>query len=165
MQSEKRRFDLHELPTAYFCDNIKSNGLRNELIKNQVRISECEQGNLENYFFSDENISLINKQLIINVFKKTDNKFKIAPQSKQSLLIVMRYVFLEHAKHLPYNVVGQIRELNCRVVNEILPLIVTEANQRVNYLKEISEPRNLVPLPVNVHKNNKNLPSTMNTLI
>lgn len=163
MQTDKRRFDLHELPTAYFCDNIRSNSLRNELIKNQVRISECEQGELETNFFSDENISLINKQLIMSVYKKSNGQFKIAPQSKQSLIIVMRYVFLEYARHLPYDIVGQIKELNCKVVSEILPSVITEANQRIGYLEEITKPRNLVPLPVNVHHNNKNLPSVFNT--
>ncbi len=164
MASNKPRFGIQDLPTAYFCDNIKSNSLRTELIKNQVRISECEQGDLENVFFSDENISLINKQLILSVFKKTNGRIKISEQSKENLIIVMRYVFLEHSRHLPYDIAGQIKELNCRVVGEVLPNIITNANQRIDYLDEINNPRKLLPLPVNVNKSNRNLQSVSNII-
>jgi hypothetical protein len=156
----KSKFEINELPTAYFCDNIKSNNLRNELIKNQVRISECHQSNLENIFFSDENISIINKTLILAVFKKTEGQFKIAPQSKQSLIIVMRYLFYEYALHLPYNIKEQINNLNNLVVNDVLSNIITNITQYVNYINEISKPRELLPLPVNVNKS-KNLPSVI----
>ncbi len=164
MASNKPRFGMQDLPTAYFCDNAKANALRNELIKNQVRVSECEQGDLENTFFSDENISLINKQLILSVFKKSNGQIKISDQSKESLIIVMRYVFLEYARHLPYDVAGQIRELNCQVVGEILPKIITEATQRIAYLEEINGPRKVVPLPINVNKNNRSLQSVSSVL-
>ena len=164
MASNKPRFDIQDLPTAYFCDNIKSNSLRNELIKNQVRVSECEQGDLETTFFSDENISLINKQLILSVFKKTKGQIKINDQSKASLIIVMRYIFLEYARHLPYDVAGQIRELNCQVVGEVLPKIITEATQRIAYLEEINGPRKVLPLPINVNKNNRSLQSVTSIL-
>jgi uncharacterized protein YukJ len=148
----KPKFNFEELPVAYFSDNVKSNALRNELIKNQVRISECEQGNLENTFFSDENMDLINKQLVISIFNRTKGQIRIADQSKQQLVIVMRYVFLEHARHLPYDIKGQIRELNCRVVGEILPNIITNVNQRIDYLNEINNPRQILPNPINVNK-------------
>lgn len=160
MNSKKVIYNISELPSAYFCDNKKANNLRNQLIKNQVRINECEQGDLETTFFSDENIDLINKQLILSVYKKSNGSYKISPQSKESLTIVMRYVFLEHARHLPYNISGQIKELNCRVVGEIFPNLITNITQRIDYLNEIENPINLVPLPTNVNKNNRNLPST-----
>ena len=130
------------------------------MIKNQVRISECEQGDLEDTFFSDENISLINKHLIMLIFKKTKGQIKISEQSKESLIIVMRYIFLEYARHLPYDIASQVRELNCRIVSEVVPKIITEATQRITYLDELNKPRQLIPLPTNVHKNNRNLQST-----
>jgi hypothetical protein len=81
-----RKFNMHEMPTAFFWDNTTSNELRNELIKNHVRISECEQGDLETYFFSNDNIELINKQLIITVFKKTNGEFRISSQKNEDLI-------------------------------------------------------------------------------
>jgi hypothetical protein len=156
-------FSLVSMPTAFFCDNPKANAARNEMIKNQVRVSECEQGELENTFFSDENISLINKQLIMSVYKKTNGYLKISEQSKENLIIVMRYIYLEYARHLPYDISGQIRELNCQVVGEILPKVITEAMQRIAYLDEINSSRKIIPLPINVHKGNRNIQSVTTT--
>ena len=158
-----RKFNMQEMPTAFFWNNTTSNELRNELIKNQVRISECEQGDLETTFFSDENIDLINKQLIINVFKKTNGEFKISTQKKEDLIIVMRYTFIEYAKHLPYDIANQIRELNCIVVGQIIPNIITQITQRKEYLRVISEPREILPLPMSESTSNRLLPSVTTT--
>ena len=77
----------------------------------------------------------------------------------------MRYVFLEFAKHLPYDIMGQIKDLNCMVVSEILPNIITNVNQRIDYLKEIENPRKILELPKNVSsKNNRTLASTSSIL-
>ena len=156
--SNSKKFDFQDMPVAYFNDNIKANNLRSELIKNVVLISDCEQSKLEDNFFSDENIELINKQLILTIYNKSNKKYKICSQKKESLIIVMRYVFLEYARHLPYDTVRQIQELNCRVVGEILPSVMTNIEQTIDYLDEISNPRKLLPLPINVHHNSKNLP-------
>jgi adenylyl- and sulfurtransferase ThiI len=155
---KKNIFSMEELPIAYFCDNKNSDDLRNQLIKNQVKISECNQTDLENYFFSDENIDNINKQLVLKVYNHTKGLIKISKQSKDSLIIVMRYVFLEYAKHLPYNIKNQILELNCIVVGEVLPNVLTNANQKIDYLNEINNPRKLLPLPISTKKVNT-LPS------
>jgi hypothetical protein len=157
--ANKRKLSLVDIPNALFCDNPKANLARNEMIKNQVRISECEQGELENVFFSDENIDLINKLLIMETFKKTNGQIKIIEQSKESLIIVMRYIFLEYARHLPYEIAKQVRELNCHVIGEILPKIITESTQRIAYLEEINNPRKILSLPINVNKNNRNIQS------
>jgi hypothetical protein len=156
MSFKNTKFNLQEMPVAFFADNAKANELRNQLIKNQVRISECEQGMLEDVFFSEDNIDLINKQLIMSVYNKTGGEIRISPQSSQSLIIVMRYVFLEYARHLPYDIAGQIRELNCQVVGEIMPKIITESTQRIAYLKEINGPRSLPPLPTFASKGKRN---------
>ena len=158
-----RKFNMQEMPTAFFWNNTTSNKLRNELIKNQVRISECEQGDLETYFFSDENIDLINKQLIMNVFKKTNGEFKISTQKHEDLIIVMRYTFIEYAKHLPFDIANQIRELNCIVIGQILPNIITQITQRKEYLRVISEPREILPLPMSESTSNRLLPSVTTT--
>ena len=159
-----KKFDFHQLPIAYFNDNTNSNELRNQLIKNQVKISECGQGKLEDIFFSDENIDVINKHLILSVYKKSNGQFKISKQSTEKILIVMRYIFIEYAKHLPYNIDKQIAELNCRVVGDILPQIFTNVRQKIDYLRDIDCPRPQIPLPINTKAENKELPSISTVL-
>lgn len=165
INSNKPIFDFVEMPNAYLCDNPRTNKARQQMIKNQIRIASDYQGNLEQVFFSDENMDLINKQLILSVWTKTNKTIKIGPQSKENLLIVMRYIFIEFARHLPYDIAGQIRELNCMVVNEILPLVITNADQRIGYLRDIERFQDPVPLPINVKNLNKSLPSTANIIL
>lgn len=159
-------FDYHQLPKAYLCDNNKSNSLRSEFIKNQTKIIECDITELPNTFFSDDNITTINTKLISAVFKNTNGVYKIRPQSSEQLLIVMRYVFLEYARHLPYDIKGQINELNCRVISEILPNVITNAEQHIGYLRDIEKIREPLPLPISTKytANSKTLPSITKVL-
>jgi hypothetical protein len=43
----------------------------------------------------------------------------------------MRYVFIEYSRNLPYDISGQIKDLNCRVVSEILPNVISNADQKI----------------------------------
>ncbi len=144
-------------PALYFSDSVK-NMNNNELIKNELKLSACNIGDLEKYFFSKENIKLINKQLILTVYKKTNNNFLISEQKEDDLVIVMRYIFIEYSRNLLYNISGQIKELNCRVISDILPQIITNVEQHIGYLKDISTQPIGPPLPINTKNVNKTLP-------
>lgn len=157
-------FNFQEMPVAYFSDNKKGQALRNQLIKNTLKTSECEINQLEKTFFSKENIDLINKQIIMTVYNKTNNKYLVCPQDENSLIVVMRYIFIEHARHLPYDVKGQIKELNCRVSNEVVPLIITNADQKIGYLRDITTQPVGPPLPVNTKNLERTLPSISNII-
>lgn len=157
-------FTFQEFPAGYFADNSKGKDLRNQLIKNTIKVSECDIGELEKVFFSKENIELINKQIIMTVYKKSNKSFLVCPQDENSLIIVMRYVFLEYAKHLPYDIKGQIKELNCRVTSEVVPTIITNADQKIGYLRDINTIAVGPPLPVNTNNLNRSLPSVSNII-
>jgi len=158
MKNNDKIFNFEELPSAYFKDNDNSKELRKHLIKQQVGISENGQDNLEDMFFSDENIIKINKKLILTVFNKSNKKYKINPQSKESLIIIMRYVYIEYARNLPFDIEKQTDDLNCIVIGEILPNIFTNITQKIEYLKNIQSERKLLDLPINVNKSSS-LPS------
>ena len=64
---------------------------------------------LRDVFHSDENIEIIQKQLIIYVYKATKGTFLIEKQNKASLLTVMEYVYLYYGRNLPNN----LQELDC----------------------------------------------------
>lgn len=155
----KIQFDFNEMPQAYFCDNKKSDGMRKQLIKNMTFSGDCDTPALSDIFFSDENMNIINKQLVYSVWKHTNGEYKIAPQSKDSLTIVMRYYFIEYARHLPYDIQGQINELNCLVVNNILPGVISNAEQYIGYLRDIGPRQEPPPRPISTLSRSKDLPS------
>jgi hypothetical protein len=153
-------FDFSEMPNAYFADNAKGLELRKQLVVNQLKLSQCNVGELETTFFSKDNIDLINKQLILSVFYRTNKQFLICPQKESDLIIVMRYVFLEHARNLPFDIKGQVRKLNCKVVGEILPTVISNSDQKIGYLRDINTQPIGPPLPVNTKKTNRTLPTS-----
>jgi hypothetical protein len=157
-------FDFEEIPVAYFSDNINGNLLRKQLIKNELKISECNVGELEKTFFSKENINLINKYLIYSVYTRTDKQFLICSQKEADLIVVMRYVFIEYSRNLPYDINKQIKELNYHVISEILPTVISNVDQKIGYLKDIQTQPVGPPLPINTKKINRTLPSTANYL-
>ncbi len=133
--------------------NPNSKDMRKQLIKNIVKTTECNFSTVETVFFSDENIDIINKQLILSVWKKSNKQYKIGFQEKNKLIIVMRYVYIEYSKNLPYNIDKQINDLNCIVVGAIVPDIITNFEQKLGYLKDIEKRGDLVPLPQNTNRN------------
>ena len=140
--------DLTNLPIGFFQDyNPKNTELRTQLIKNITKTNIDDTSILKEFFFSDENIEIINKQIVLTIWKKTNKTYKIGFQNKDNLLIIMQYIFLENAKHLPYNIKNQIKELNCRVVGEILPIIITNFEQKLGYLRDIEKRQPLLDLP------------------
>jgi hypothetical protein len=140
--------DLTNLPIGFFQDyNPKVKDIRLQLVKNITKTNIDNIGILKEIFFSDENIKLINKQIILTIWKRTNKKYKIGFQNKDNLIVVMRYVFLENARHLPYDIKGQIRDLNCQGVGEILPNIITNFEQKLGYLRDIGRRQPLVDLP------------------
>ena len=155
----KKKFNMMEMPQAYFSGNVNAEKNKKQLIKNMFRQPECDIDRLTDVFFSYENIEMINKQLVLTVYKRSGKRFKIPFQKKKNLMVVMRFVYDKDAKHLPFKIKEQIKQLNCSVVKEILPNIFTQVEQNITYLENLDKPLDPIPPPVNVNKLNKTLPS------
>ena len=119
---------------------------------------------LSDLFFSTANVEIIQRQIVLNVFNKSEKKYLIPFQNPKSLEIIMKYIFNENAKHLPYNVTEQIRELNQNVTDEVTPMVINNINSKQEYLREINAPPPVNELPINVHSaGNKTLSSYSST--
>ena len=153
---------INESSFILFQDaNPKSIQMRNQMIKNMTKTTECNITDVESLFFSNDNIELINKQLILTVWKKSKKQYKIGFQDTDKILIIMRYVYLEFSKNLPYDLDKQIIELNCLVVGEIIADIITNFEQKLGYLRDIEKRQDPLPLPQNTSKI-KTLPTVNN---
>jgi hypothetical protein len=76
----------------------------------------------------------------------------------------MKYIFNENAKHLPYNLTEQIKELNNYVANEITPMILNNIKAKQEYLREVNAPPPVNDLPINVNSaGNRTLSSYTST--
>ena len=117
---------------------------------------------LKDVFFSAENIDIIQKQLILSVYNK--EKIIIPYQNYVSLKVVMRYIFSEYSQNLPFKIKDQVRDLNKRLVDELTPMVIKNANVKLKYLEDSQNPHVPIDLPININSSgNKTLPSFTST--
>lgn len=119
------------------------------------------ESELSKLFFSDVNIKRLQRMIRKEVIVRTNGQFKLdVDQEARDLFIAMRSVYLEEARFLPGQVVRQVKRLNKKVIDEILPGIITEIRQYYGYLKEINKPLTPIPRPINVNnQGRRTLPS------
>lgn len=89
-------------------------------------------------FFSDLNIDALQLGIRNGVYLKSCKKHVIGTQSEEELKIIMRSVYLQHAKNLPFDVVAQVRELNLHVLIFAVDRILTEINIYKKYRQDLA---------------------------
>lgn len=117
---------------------------------------------LTEMYFSKQNIQ--NIQNIIKYLVHKETNYVVDDQSYTELLIVMRSIFLEYSAHPPYihNDMSQsaknelykkytieVDRLNQIVVNSIVPKIISQLQQYIDYLKDASTQPTQIERPQN----------------
>lgn len=95
-------------------------------------------------FFSERNFEAIQHGIRYGVYAKTCGKHVIGNQSTEQLIIIMRSIFLQHTRNLPYNIVEQVRELNSHVLDYAVDTIVKELDMYEAYTRDASQ----LPVPM-----------------
>ena len=109
-----------------------------------------EKNALSSAFFSKENMKAIQNAIRRAVYDKSGpKKYVIDDQSADELTIIMRTMFLQYAQNLPYDIAGQVNELNEKVLNWSVPHILSAVDHYNYYLNDISHMP--VPLSRSVH--------------
>ena len=100
---------------------------------------------LSDAFFSRTNAYRIQKEITKEVYRRSGPKqYQIDDQDVDELKMIMRAMYLQYAKNTPFNIEGQIQELNKMVVDWSAPRIISEIDQYQYYLKDIST----LPVPL-----------------
>lgn len=112
-------------------------------------------------FFSEENIKRIQKMIKREILNKTKGVFRLdTNQDESDLVVAMRAVYFEHARFLPFGVVRQVKELNRKLLDYIIPDIITQIKQSYAYIQEINQPLKPIARPINVNSaGRRSLPS------
>ena len=108
-----------------------------------------ESNVLSQVFFSEGNIQIIQNGLRAGVYKMSNNQYVIAPQNIDTLKMIMRSIYLQHAEHYENNITGQVEILNKLVLDYAIPSVYNEA---IGYEKYIQDQSTLVvPLELPRH--------------
>ena len=103
---------------------------------------------LNEAFFSDANIRIIQNAIRHEIWKKT--KYTIGNQSTTQLNIIMRSIYLQYSENLPYQITNQIKRLNNLVITHSVPNIITNIKQHINYKKALDTTPTFMDHPKNV---------------
>jgi len=149
--------DIYRTPFLFLQEHRKNySNMASTALKGIQSESE-----LSKLFFSDENFKRLQKKIKKEIFNRTNGQFRLeADQEQRDLFISMRAVYMEHARFLPGQIVRQVKRLNQKVVDDIVPGMITEIRQHYGYLKEINKPLTPIPRPQNMsNAGRRTLPS------
>ena len=100
---------------------------------------------LSDAFFTRRNANLLQMEIKREVYRTSGpKKYVIDDQDVDELKMIMRAMYLQYAKNSPFNIEGQIQELNKLVVDWCVPRILSEIDQYQYYLNDISH----LPVPL-----------------
>ena len=84
-------------------------------------------------FFSNQNIQIVQNAIRYQVWIQSNKKNHISNQSETEVQKVMRSIYLQYARNLPDKISQQIEELNSKVVNYCVPIIMSNIQQYKQY--------------------------------
>ena len=100
---------------------------------------------LSDTFFTRKNVDVIQSEIQKEVYRISGpKKWDIGSQDVDEIKMIMRAMYLQYAKNNPFNVEGQIEELNQLVIKWSTPRIMSEIEQYNYYLNDISH----LPIPI-----------------
>jgi hypothetical protein len=96
------------------------------------------ENSLSNAFFSLQNLQIIQNGIRAGVYKRSNGQYLIGPQDCDSLKIIMRSIFLQHAANQPNNIPQQVYELNKMVLDYCIQQVYSEAQGYMKYINDVS---------------------------
>ena len=103
---------------------------------------------LSRTYFSNDNVERLQRQIINEVFKKSNKQ--IGKQSYQELQIIMKSMYLQYGRNLPTDIEEQVIILNKYVTDECVKTIVSNVTQYSKYIEDITSPIPIMPRSQNV---------------
>ena len=112
---------------------------------------------LSQLFFSLQNIQMLQNGIRAGVYHKSNGQYTIGQQDCDSLKIVMRSVYLQHAANQPNNITQQVSELNKIVLSYCIQQVYSEAQGYMKYLDDASTLVVPIAHPVMANNNDREL--------
>lgn len=145
------RVQLHDTPPPPFAlfsrDNPNTsngNGKHGTIADVNDTIKNRQSSQVSALFFSKMNVDLLQDALRYRVWVETAGRHVIDRQSDTELLLVMRGMFLQEGKNLPYDIKFQVRQLNSFVLDFCVQRVVSEIGMYMRYRHDIAN----LPVPI-----------------
>jgi uncharacterized sporulation protein YeaH/YhbH (DUF444 family) len=127
-----------QFATFYGESRGRSRG-RHEASGSDAIRHQLQRNPLADYFFGELNVDALQEALRYSVFRASEGRVVIGRQSEEELRIVMRAVYLQHARHMAADIPGQVRELNARVLKYTVPTVHSAVAMYQRYVRDVSQ--------------------------
>jgi hypothetical protein len=111
-----------------------------------------DSNDVQQMFFSDDNIALLQQLIAHHVSRQSDGRYKIGQQDELQLKIIMKSIYLQYSKNLSHHITEQVRELNAHVLDYSVPTILTNIEQYIKYKNDVSTLPTPIELPKSVSR-------------
>ena len=125
----------------------ENNNTNNEYFKKNAISHSIESNPLSNIFFSQDNIDALQHGIRYLVYKNSSHI--ISKQSETELQVIMRSIYLQYSRNLQYDILNQVKQLNQKILDYVIPRIIVEINQYIYYIKDTSSQ----PIPLERSQN------------
>jgi hypothetical protein len=105
---------------------------------NNITNRNLECSEVSSIFFSAQNIDLLQTGMRNQILNMSNGQYVIGRQSDDELKIIMRSIYYQYSKNLPYNIKEQVKYLNIKVLEWSVPRILTNLKQDEKYRRDIS---------------------------
>jgi len=123
-QSMNGRINILTQTSSLIIPEFQRKEVNNKTFYAEALIGGFSPTPVSNLFFSTNNIDVLQDGIRYSIYKRTNGQYVIGRQSDHDLKVVMRSIYLQYGRNLPTDIVGQVKELNGRVlewtVNEVL---------------------------------------------
>lgn len=111
-----------------------------DMLRGNLEASGVSKG-----FFTAMNVTIIQAAIKRGIYEKSGSKrYVIDDQDVDELKMIMRAIYLQYSQNNIYDIEGQISDLNKLVIDWCVPRILSEINQHLYYLNDISH----LPIPM-----------------
>lgn len=144
-----RVININECPAERF-PLFENNEANDMFVHDALKgIQDCSV--LQRTYFSKQNVQLVQDMIRYNVWIKSNKKYIIGNQSTIELEIIMRSIYLQHARNLNFKIKEQVKELNNILVHQVTPRIISAVEQYHGYLYRTENLYMPIEHPINVN--------------
>ena len=128
---------------SYYCNG--NTGLA-------AKTSRVKPTNVMEEFFSEANIQRIQEKIRREIYERSGRKYKMdVDQDREKLQVAMEDTYSNYSKNLPNHIRSQTKTLNRKLVDNLVPNMLTAIKQYYGYMKDISTPIEPMARPMNVN--------------
>jgi len=130
-RSNNNLFGVRYQDYKMYQEDSSQNTTGNDIVKTII-----EKNPITQFFFSKKNLDHLQYLIIKTVRSESNGKFCISRQSDNELMTIMRSIYLQYGKNLPFDIPGQVAELNKQVLIDAVPRIMVKAEQHLGYIRD-----------------------------